>query len=120
MAETHDRLPFPDYDHVPLGHLPSRISALDADGVQRLIDYEREHGDRLPVMQVLQHRLDALQGGAEPSGTVPTELPEVGGPVPPASPGHDTVTPVTGGANVNPPRHGQPVTPGQPRTKPTA
>jgi hypothetical protein len=100
----HADLPLPEYDHVPIGHLPARIAPLDADQVQQLIDYEREHGERLPVLVVLEHRLEALQSGAEPSGSVATDLPEVGqGSSSPA------VTPGTTNApKINPPSHGDP------------
>ncbi len=65
-------LPVPDYDHLPLGGLEHRIRALDADALTALLDHERAHGDRAPVVQVLSARLDALQSGrAEPSGGDP-------------------------------------------------
>jgi hypothetical protein len=67
----HDQLPLPDYDHLPLGSLESRIRSLDADGVGALLAYEQAHGNRLPAVQVLQHRLEALRGGAQPSGGDP-------------------------------------------------
>ena len=47
----HDDLPLPDYDHLPVGVLGSKISGLDERGVQQLLDYERAHADRLPVVQ---------------------------------------------------------------------
>ncbi|MFC8302600.1 hypothetical protein ACFUCV_02830 [Specibacter sp. NPDC057265] len=34
---THDELALPDYDHIPLGTLPSRIHALDDNGVSGLL-----------------------------------------------------------------------------------
>ena len=61
----HDELPLPDYDHLPLGSLEGRIRSLDADGLTALLDYERAHGDRLPVTQLLERRLEAVRGGAE-------------------------------------------------------
>src|SRR3954470_16706909 len=81
----HDTLPLPDYDHLPIGGLTSRIRTLDAAGVQTLLEYERAHGNRLPVVEVLQNRLSALQEGAQPSGGSPTGVaPEA--PPPPAGP----------------------------------
>ena len=63
----HDDLPLPDYDHLPVGVLGSKITGLDESGLQQLLAYERAHGDRLPVVQVLEHRLEALrQGGYYP------------------------------------------------------
>ena len=105
-----DALPLPDYDHIPLGTLPSRISALDEAGVQALLDYEHAHGNRLPVVQVLEHRIEALQGGAEPSGAVEQRMPEVT-----SSAGGSPVSPATAGPKINPPSQGVPTNPAQPR-----
>jgi hypothetical protein len=109
----HDALPLPDYDHLPLGGLTSRIRTLDATGVQTLLDYERAHGNRLPVVEVLRNRLEALQNGAQPSGGDPaadftSEAPE------PAA-GGSKVSQATSGPPVNPPSHGDPSNPAQPR-----
>jgi len=106
-----DDLPLPDFDHVPLGTLPSRISALDADGVQQLLDYEQAHGDRLPVTEVLRHRIEALRNGAEPSGAVEQRMPEM----PPGPSGGSGVSPATTGPKINPPSQGVPTNPAQPR-----
>ena len=67
----HDELPLPDYDHLPLGSLEGRIRSLDADGLTALLTYERAHGDRLPVTQLLERRLEAVRDGAELSGGSP-------------------------------------------------
>ena len=67
----HDELPLPDYDHLPLGFLEGRIRSLDTDGLTALLDYERAHGDRLPVTQLLERRLEAVRGGAELSSGSP-------------------------------------------------
>lgn len=111
MSNTpeHDQLPLPDYDHIPLGTLPTRITGLSEDHIQQLLDYERAHGDRLPVVQVLEQRLEALRGGAEPSGPAVPDTPEVsqGGTGSP-------VSPETSGPNVVPPFHGNPAYPSQP------
>src|SRR4051812_9507094 len=105
-----DALPLPDYDHIPLGTLPSRISALDEGGVQALLDYEHAHGNRLPVVQVLEHRIEALRGGAEPSGAVEQDMPEVS-----SSSSGSRVSPATAGPKLNPPSQGVPTNPAQPR-----
>ncbi len=112
MTDSPDRrdLALPDFDHIPIGMLPTRIAALDEQQLTDVLTYEREHGDRLPVVQVLEHRLAALRDGAEPSESVPTDLPEVqqgstGSPVSPA----------TSGPPMNPPSHGDPTNPAQPR-----
>jgi hypothetical protein len=110
MTERDD-LPLPDFDHIPLGTLPSRISALDADGVQRLLDYEQAHGDRLPVTEVLRHRIEALRNGAQPSGAIEQDMPEVSS----GAAGGSRVSPATTGPKINPPSQGVPTNPAQPR-----
>lgn len=106
----HNELPLPDYDHIPLGTLPSRISGLDEEGIAQLLAFERAHGNRLPVVQVLENRLKALREGAEPSSSLPTIMPEV-------SQGEtgSKVTPATSGPPINPPSQGVPTNPTQPR-----
>src|SRR5687768_16155536 len=74
---NREELPLPDYDHIPLGTLGSRISSLDEQGLQALLGYEQGHGNRLPVVQVLEARIDALKNGAQPSGSIPENMPEV-------------------------------------------
>ncbi|MFI7584723.1 hypothetical protein ACH9DO_13105 [Kocuria sp. M1N1S27] len=106
----HDDLPLPDYDHLPVGVLGSKITGLDSPGLQRLLDYERAHGNRLPVVQVLENRMEALRQGAGPSGAVPSASPEVSG----TSAG-SAVSPETSGPPVNPPSQGTPFNPSQPR-----
>lgn len=67
-----DQLPIPDYDHLAVGTLAHQIRSLDARGLQMLLDYEKAHGNRLPVVQVLERRFGELQDGDEPSGGDPT------------------------------------------------
>ena len=107
-----DELPLPDYDHLPTGSLEGRIRTLDAAGVEALLAYERAHGDRLPVVQLLSARLEQLAAGAAPSGGSPTaptpeaeHAPQAGSPV----------SPETQGPPVNPPSQGVPTNPAQPR-----
>lgn len=102
-STDRDALPMPDYDHIPLGTLPSRISALDEAGVQQLLDYEEAHGNRLPVAEVLRHRIDALRNGAQPSGAIEQSMPEVAG-----APGGGSITPQTAKEPDFPARHGSP------------
>jgi len=74
----HDELPLPDYDHLPLGSLEGRIRSLGVEALGQLLAYEEAHGNRLPVVQVLQRRLEAVEGGAELSGGSPmAATPEV-------------------------------------------
>ena len=108
----HDELPLPDYDHLPIGSLESRIRSLDATGLEALLTYERAHGDRLPVTQLLENRLSAVRGGAEPSSGSPTAAtPELQ-----HAPGQGSkASPQTEGPPINPPSHGDPTNPAQPR-----
>ncbi|MCU1569517.1 MAG: hypothetical protein JWR33_258 [Naasia sp.] len=112
MTESlkHDELPLPEYDHIPLGMLGGRIAPLDAEGVGQLLDYEREHGNRLPIVQILEHRIEALQNGAESSGTITDAFPEMS-----QGQAGSQVTPATSGPVINPPSHGDPTNPAQPR-----
>jgi len=112
MSAT-DNLPLPDYDHLTLPQLTSRVRTLAADGVQALVDYERAHGDRLPVQQVLQERLRQLEEGAQPSGGA-SDAPVPG--QPPAPDGGSQVSPATSGPPMNPPSQGDPTNPAQPRS----
>jgi len=109
-APKRDELPLADYDHVPLGTLSSRIAPLDSTGVSQLLAYEREHGNRLPVVQVLEQRLNALQQGAEPTGSLTAQMPEMN-----QGHGGSLVTPATSGPKINPPSQGDPTNPAQPR-----
>jgi hypothetical protein len=109
-SSERDALPIPDYDHIPVGTLPSRIHGLDESGVGALLEYERAHGNRLPVVQVLERRIEALRGGAEPSGSVSPDMPEVT-----QTSGGSPVSPATTGPKINPPSHGTPTNPTQPR-----
>jgi hypothetical protein len=108
----HDQLPLPDYDHLPVGSLESRIRSLDADGVSSLLAYERAHGDRLPVVTVLESRLRALQNGAEPTGGSPDAVTPENEAAPATT---SKVDPSTSGPPINPPSHGDPTNPAQPR-----
>jgi hypothetical protein len=119
-----DTLPIPDYDHLPLGSLESRIRTLDRSGLEALLTFESKHGDRAPVMNLFRQRLQQLDHGAKPSGGDPTggTMPETGSagsagsaPAGAAGSGGSTVSPQTQGPPVNPPSHGDPTNPAQPR-----
>jgi hypothetical protein len=109
----HDTLPLPDYDHLPIEGLTHRIRMLDAAGVQTLLDYERAHGNRANALTILENRLAALREGAQPSD---------GDPLAPAAddPAHarggSKVSEATSGPPMNPPSHGDPTNPAQPRS----
>jgi len=74
----HDDLPLPAYDHLPVGTLAHRVRQLDADGLEKILAYERAHGNRMPVLTVLQQRLDEVRQGATPSGGDPDAAPPQG------------------------------------------
>ena len=106
----HKDLPLPDFDHLPEGTLPSRISGLAEAEVAQLMAYEKAHGNRLPILVILEKRLHDLQGGAVPRGPHTPDTPEVNTGQP--------VTPETAevpGPPVNPPSQGVPTNPAQPR-----
>ena len=111
-APTRSELPLPDYDHLSLGSLTHRIRTLDADALGTLLEYERAHGDRLPVTELMRTRLEELEAGAEPSGGSPSgATPEkTPGPALPRETNQTTSAPT-----INPPSHGDPTNPAQPR-----
>jgi hypothetical protein len=111
MADDRDNLPLPDYDHLPLGSLESRVRSLTAEQVEELLAYERTHADRLPVTEVLAARLEQLQSGARPTQGDPAALrPEQGE-------GHagSPVTPATSPEPFGAPPHGTPDQRGKPK-----
>ncbi|PRY47450.1 hypothetical protein LY71_11484 [Geodermatophilus tzadiensis] len=109
----HDQLPLPDYDHLPVEGLISRIRTLDATGLQTLLDYERAHADRLQVVMAMENRLRSLHEGAQPSGGDPAAA-AADDPVPAA--GGSKVSEATTGPAMNPPSQGDPTNPAQPRS----
>ncbi|MPY46929.1 hypothetical protein FNH04_45680, partial [Streptomyces phyllanthi] len=91
MAER-STLPPPDYDHLPIGGLESRVRALTAGEVEELLAYERDHAHRPQVTELLAARLEQLRSGAEPTSgdrdaVRPEEAgrPSAGSPVSPAT-----------------------------------
>ena len=108
MATKSD-LPIPDYDHLPVGSLASRIRSLSAAEVAELISFEEQHGARVPVLQVLRARRDQLDAGEQPTEGDPN------GPNLEASSaqGGSMVSPATQGPKLNPPSHGDPTNPVQ-------
>jgi hypothetical protein len=108
----HDQLPLPDYDHLPVEGLTSRIRTLDAAGLETVLEYERAHANRLQVVTVMENRLAALRDGAQPSGGDPAAA-AADDPRPAAA--GAPVSEATSGPPVNPPSHGDPTNPAQPR-----
>jgi hypothetical protein len=110
MSERGD-LPLEDYDHLPVGSLTSRIRKLDADDLKTLLAYEKAHANRIQVVSAMQHRLTGLANGAKPSGGDPAGTPEAA----PSPSGGSKASEATSGPPVNPPSHGEPTNPAQPR-----
>ncbi|MET8244376.1 hypothetical protein ABZV31_08025 [Streptomyces sp. NPDC005202] len=113
MADDAGRssLPLPDYDHLPLGALESRVRSLTVEEVEELLAFERTHADRLPVTEVLTSRLEQLQSGAQPTQGNPAALrPEQAG-----SHAGSPVTPATSPQPFSPPPHGTPDQRGKPK-----
>ncbi len=67
-APTHDELPIPDYDHLPIGSLFHRIRSLEQEPLLTLLRYEQAHSNRVAVTEAVENRLQQLQSGARPSG----------------------------------------------------
>ncbi|MEV5342591.1 hypothetical protein AB0K93_29520 [Streptomyces sp. NPDC052676] len=113
MAEPgRSSLPLPDYDHLPIGGLESRVRSLSAEEVEELIAYERTHADRLPVTELLTARLEQLHSGAEPTSGDPSAL------RPEQAQGRagSHVSPATAAQPFGPPPHGTPDQRGKPKS----
>jgi hypothetical protein len=106
-----DELPLTDYDQLPLGDLKHRIRSLSEDELQRVRDHEREHGNRAPVLQVVEARLAELGRGAEPAPGDQRNAPRVSGAAggSPVSPEHspDGNTPLRHGVYGQTPARGR-------------
>lgn len=103
--------PLEDYDQLSVGAIGERIRVLDQDGLDQLLAYEQDHADRLAVLQMIRARLAALEGGAEPAAG-----PERG--FPPADAGVEAPRREDARTDAppnNPPSHGDPTNPSQPR-----
>ena len=111
MSER-DSLPLPDYDHLPVGSLTSRIRTLDAESLQTLLSYEKAHANRIQVVSAMDHRLRELQSGDQPSGGDPAAVQPEQAAAPSAG---SPVSEATTGPPVNPPSQGVPTNPAQPR-----
>ena len=105
-------LPVPGWDALPFGELASRVRSLGIEDLRALLDHERQHADRVQVVQVLEQRIATVEQGAPVSGGDPTGS-RPGTATAPSS--GDDATPATEGPPVNPPSHGDPTNPAQPR-----
>jgi hypothetical protein len=109
---SNDDLPIKDFDHLQVGGLTSRIRSLGAEDLQTLIGYERAHANRFQIVQIMENRLTSLKSGAQPSGGDPAA---VGADAPAPAEGGSKVSEATSGPAMNPPSHGDPTNPAQPR-----
>jgi len=110
---SHDDLPLPDYDHLPTGSLEGRIRSLTAEQLATVRAYEEAHAHRVAVLQLLDARASQLDQGAEPTaGSPDAARPEAG--QAPETP--SAASPQTEGPPINPPSHGDPTNPAQPRS----
>jgi hypothetical protein len=108
-----DDLPLPDYDHLQVGSLTTRIRSLGAEDLKTLLAYEQSHANRIQVVSAMRHRLSGLAEGAQPSGGDPAAT---GADAPPEASGGSKASEATTGPPVNPPSHGDPTNPAQPRS----
>ena len=109
---SRDDLPLPDYDHLQVGSLTSRIRTLGQEDLQTLLSYERSHANRVQVVAAMENRMSSLKAGAQPSGGDPSA------PTPESAASADAgskASEATSGPPVNPPSHGDPTNPSQPR-----
>ena len=111
MAQ-HDELPIADYDQLSLPDLRHRIRGLEEAPLRALFDHETEHGNRIPVLEVLHARLKELHQGAEPSAGDPSKAPGVT-PTPAGSPVQESTaaqpnTPLRHGVASQTPSRGKP------------
>jgi hypothetical protein len=110
---SHDQLPLGDYDHLPTGSLVGRLRSLTAEELATVRAYEAAHANRVQVMQLIDARAGQLADGAEPTGGSPDAArPETAGT--PDTP--SKASPQTEGPPINPPSHGDPTNPAQPRS----
>ncbi|MEU7479850.1 hypothetical protein AB0A63_27925 [Lentzea sp. NPDC042327] len=63
-----EQLPISGYDQLTLGDLKHRIRSLDEQDLRRVREHEEAHGNRTPVLEVVDERLRQLADGAEPAG----------------------------------------------------
>ncbi|GAB3921595.1 hypothetical protein GCM10029976_008860 [Kribbella albertanoniae] len=61
MVQNKAALPLPEFDRLPVGSLAERIRALDTQQLDQLIGHERNHGQRIQILALLQQRRDQLK-----------------------------------------------------------
>jgi hypothetical protein len=93
--------PLAGYDELSVGDLRHRIRSLSGPQLHELAEWERQHADRVAVLQLIKARQDELDEGAEPTQGDPANTP---GRAPAA--GGSPVEPQTGAEPTTPSRHG--------------
>jgi hypothetical protein len=107
----HDDLPLPDFDHMTVGQLRGRLRTLDLVSLVQLRDYEEAHANRIQIVAMLNNRIAKVQASDTDSGSPQTTSSGTAGSTETGS----RVTPATAGPPINPPSHGDPTNPAQPR-----
>jgi hypothetical protein len=74
-GEVNDRseLALQDYDHLPEGSAAHRIRSLTVEELAQVLEYEREHANRLSVVQLLSERIKQVESGASLSSGTSSE-----------------------------------------------
>ncbi len=107
---SHDELPLPDFDHMTAPQLRGRLRKLDRVALVQLLDYERAHANRLPIVLMLENRITKLVESGDASGAAQAEpAPETPKPSAKSGPARKP------GPKQNPPSQGVPTNPRQPR-----
>lgn len=60
-------LPLPEFDELPVNTLKHRIRSLTRQELVTLREHERAHANRVPVLEVLDRRIEELDQGATPT-----------------------------------------------------
>jgi len=110
--DTRDELALPDYDRLGTDDLRDRLEPLTAAQVSRLRTHAVEHGASAQVVDVLTTRLESLHQAlrGEPADTAPSFAHHGAG-----APGGGVSPQTTTAPPINPPSHGDPTNPAQPR-----
>jgi hypothetical protein len=108
MSTARDRteLPIPDFDHLPEGALAHHIRSLsEEEDVRRVLEYERDHANRLAMTLVLERRISALRAGEATQSAGDPAAAQPGQPPSPAAVSPDSETGLAG--IKQPPGHGE-------------
>ena len=76
MSRRNGSLPVPDFEVVPPASLASRMGGLDIEQVEQLIGYERIHGERGRILDLLERRRDQIRADEDRSAEVDVHNPD--------------------------------------------